>query len=56
MRSDRTWGGNIELIAFSEIYRKTIEVYKDGEEPEAHNVFGEEYSKAINETPIPFSF
>ena len=56
IRSDRIWGGNIELIAFSEIYRKTIEVYKDGDEPEAHNVFGEGYSQAINETPIRFHF
>ena len=57
MREDKTWGGNIELIACSEIYQKTVEVYnKDGEVPEAHNIFGQGYSEAIDETPIRLGF
>ena len=50
MRKDRTWGGNIELIAFAELYRKTIHIYQSGPQPD--HVFGEGYSIAQGEDPI----
>ena len=50
MRKDRTWGGNIELIAFAELYRKTIHIYQSGPQPD--HVFGEGYSIAQGEEPI----
>ena len=50
MRKDRTWGGNIELIAFAELYRKTIHIYQSG--PQPNHVFGEGYSIAQGEDPI----
>ena len=50
MRGNRTWGGNLELIAFSEMYRKTIEVYRSSLQPD--HVFGRGYSSAQNEEPI----
>ena len=50
MRRNRTWGGNLELIAFSELYRKTIEVYRSSPQPD--HVFGLGYSSAQNEEPI----
>ena len=56
MRNDRTWGGNLELQAFSELYQCTVEIYKDGPEPEAHNVFGRGYSTGRNEQPVRLHF
>ena len=56
MRLDGTWGGNLELQAFSEFYRKTIEIYTDSPIPEAHHVFGEAYSQASQERPIRLLF
>ena len=50
MRKDTTWRGNMELIAFAELYRKTINVYRSGPQPD--HVFGRGYSIAQNEDPI----
>ena len=50
MRKDRTWGGNMELIAFAELYRKTIHVYRSGPQPD--HIFGSRYSEAQQEEPI----
>ena len=50
MRSDREWGGNLELIALTELYRKTIEIYRSSPQPD--HVFGTGYSIARNEEII----
>ena len=50
MRKDREWGGNMELIALTELYRKTIEVYHSGPQPD--HVFGINYSEDEKEEPI----
>ena len=54
MRKDRTWGGNMELIAFAELYRKTIHIYRSGPQPD--HIFGRGYSIAQNEDPIRLHF
>ena len=56
MRIDREWGGNLELQAFSELYRKTVEVYTDSPIPQANHIFGEAYSQASRERPIRLFF
>ena len=56
MRQDKTWGGNLELQAFSEFYRKTVEVYTDNPIPQAHHIFGAAYSEAGGERPIQLFF
>ena len=33
LRKDGTWGGEPEIIALSHIYKRSIEVYQDSEEP-----------------------
>ena len=51
MRLYRTWGGNLELHAFSEFYRKAVEVYTESPIPQTNHVFGEAYSQASGERP-----
>ena len=33
LRKDGTWGGNFELIALSHIFKRSVEVYENSEEP-----------------------
>ena len=54
MRKDGVWGGNIELMALTELYRKTIEVYHSGPQPD--HVFGDEYNLDEKEEPIRLHF
>ena len=50
MRKDGEWGGNMELIALTELYRRTIKVYHSGPQPD--HVFGNTYSIDEKEEPI----
>ena len=54
MRKERTWGGNLELMAFAELYRKTIHVYRSGPTPD--HTFGSGYSEVQQEEPIRLHF
>ena len=54
MRKDRIWGGNLELMAFAELYRKTIHVYRSGPTPD--HIFGYGYSEVQQEEPIRLHF
>ena len=50
MRKDGEWGGHYELIALTELYRKTIEVYHSGPQPD--HVVGVNYSEDEKDEPI----
>ena len=54
LRRNRTWGGNLELLAFAELYRRTIEVYRTNTQPD--HIFGRNYSNSRNEEPLRLHF
>ena len=50
MKQDGVWGGQPELQALSEMYRRPIEIYTDSTSPE--NLLGREFNHLPNRPPI----
>ena len=50
MKQDGVWGGQPELQALSEMYRRPIEIYTDSTSPE--NLLGGEFNHLPNRPPI----